>query len=307
MRINYCAKFKALALRVLEERGSYCRAAKFLGISSSTLHSWHRHGIEARIVTKRKAVLCPHKLDCLREVVQANSATTLDRIRSQLRDKHELCVGKRHLRRMLSEGIGWTRKRTSHRLGGPKAQPSETVINAFETKLSEHIRQGRTIVSVDECYFSEKVLPLYRGQKCVTRSPVASWKKRSLILAVVSDGSTHHRIIQGSVNTDSFQSFIRSMPFPTGSVVLMDNVSFHKKEGPFHEKGFIPLRIPPYSPQYNPVENVFSFVKGAFRQDWPWRDGVDVEVSNAVGTATPPKVTACFRHLYEVLQPVTTT
>ena len=55
--------------------------------------------------------------------------------------------------------------------------------------------------SVDECYFSEKVLPLYGyspiGQKCKVTSPATSWKKQSLLLAVASDGSRHSQIIQG--------------------------------------------------------------------------------------------------------------
>ena len=63
--------------------------------------------------------------------------------------------------------------------------------------------------------------------------------------------------------------FIRSLPFPRGHTVVMDNVAFHKSpcvRAALAEKGYFVLYTPPYCPDANPVENVFSVFKQEFRK-----------------------------------------
>ena len=158
------------------------------------------------------------------------------------------------------------------------------------------------VVSIDECYFSEKVLPLYGyspiGQKCKVTSPATSWKKRSLLLAVASDGSRHSQIIQGSVNKAIFFDFVMALPYPLRTTIILDNVAFHKSQTPFVAKGYRTVFSPPYSPDHNgPVENAFSCIKQSFRSMWPWDKGVDTCIANAVELLSTQGVRSSFRHL----------
>lgn len=164
------------------------------------------------------------------------------------------------------------------------------------------------VCCVDECYFSERVLPLYGyssvGTKCVVRAPTGGWKKRSLLLSVSSAGERVHAVYDGSVNGQRFADFVCALPYPSDSTtVVLDNVAFHKNSEPFKQKGFAQLFIPPYSPDFNgPVENSFSKIKNHFRRMWPWQqsDGtldVDACIEASVGYLTDNDIRASFKRL----------
>ena len=87
-------------------------------------------------------------------------------------------------------------------------------------------------------------------------------------LTVVSDKEIIHRQeVKGSFNTLLFCSFLESLSLPVGTVILLDNVAFHRSKKASEVanlKGYIFLFTPPYSPWFNPIEGVFSIVKRDF-------------------------------------------
>ena len=241
----------------------------------------------------------------MQSYLDAVKVTTIQRIKAVLLEKHGLKLGKDAIRSMLSS-VRYSRKRTSKRLNS-RTEPDPSRVTTFVSEVLPALQNDRLVVSLDECYFSEKVLPLYGyspiGTKCVVTTPQASWQQRSLLLAVDSNGSTHHCVFQGAVNKLRFHQFVESMPHPPGTTILLDNVRFHLDRTPFDRKGYIPAFTPPYSPQFNPVENVFSKVKGLFRSEWPWLPGgVDAAVDDAVRRVTVSDIRNCFGHLKNLLQ-----
>ena len=133
------------------------------------------------------------------------------------------------------------------------ASPSQ---NKLITSLSS---DGPLVVSVDECNFSEKVQPLYGyspiGQNCRLRNKKGGWTSYSLVLCIASNVTKYHTILKGSVKRVDFARIVRDMPFPKGTVLLMDNCTIHKGiDDAFKAKGFTPLFLSPYSPQFQPVE-----------------------------------------------------
>lgn len=293
LQMTYSLDFRRLALRLLAEHGSFRRAARICKISTSTLHAWHKNGPQIKKrVRRRLSDACREQV---RQLLESQPVTTLRRVKQEMMTRHRLRIGLHSLRNLIHQ-IGWSRKRTSKRgLRSASNERRDTFLAAAQALSATDL-----IVSVDECYFSEKVLPLYGyspiGEKCTVSIPVASWRQRSLLLAVASDGSRFHQVFTGAVNKQRFQAFVQSMPFPPTTTVLMDNVAFHKDLAPFKEKAYSALYTPPYSPEFNPVENVFSVVKHAFRTAWPWDQGVDFHVHKAVECSTPETVCACFDH-----------
>lgn len=74
----------------------------------------------------------------------------------------------------------------------------------------------------------------------------------------------------GSFNTISFCSFLESLNVSRGTVVLLDNVSFHHSKAAkaiAESKGLVLLFTPPYSPWFNPIEGIFSIVKREYYKD----------------------------------------
>jgi transposase len=137
------------------------------------------------------------------------------------------------------------------------------------------------LYAVDETYFSEKIVPSYayslRGQK-VHPLRSGSWKQRTLILAVRSNGQVLWKILDGPCNKKSYVSFVSELP--DEAHILADNVSFHKVSASRT------LFTPPYSPDLNPVEYVFSAIKACYRgRLWSHQyESITERISHAVET-----------------------
>ncbi len=70
--------------------------------------------------------------------------------------------------------------------------------------------------------------------------------------------------LNSNVNGDVFADFINGLSYPKGTNVVMDNASIHKTEKvlkTIQEKGYNVHFIPPYSPDFNPIKNVFGIIK----------------------------------------------
>lgn len=77
--------------------------------------------------------------------------------------------------------------------------------------------------------------------------------------------------IKGSFNTERFIQFLTNDNIPKDSVVLLDNVAFHRSKIVLQcakDLGIHLLFVPPYSPWFNPIEGVFSIVKRAYYKDY---------------------------------------
>jgi transposase len=96
-------------------------------------------------------------------------------------------------------------------------------------------------------------------------------KKVTLIGAVNLEGVVATRLIAGSMNGDDFETFIKSDLVPqleVGAVVVMDNLNSHHREGiaeAIESVGARVLYLPTYSPDFNPIEMMWSQIKSMVR------------------------------------------
>jgi transposase len=114
------------------------------------------------------------------------------------------------------------------------------------------------------------------GQRPVIERP-ARGRRVTLIGAIGADGPRALRQVDGYVNGEEFISFLREDLGPQllpGDVVVMDGPSIHKVEGvaeALAEHGATPLYLPPYSPEFNPIEMTWAWLKTALRAVPPRR------------------------------------
>ena len=110
-----------------------------------------------------------------------------------------------------------------------------------------------------------------RGQRVPGAHPHGHWKVTTMIASVRADGSTAAMAIVGATDTPVFRSYVEEVLGPTlraGDVVVMDNLSPHKNEATLElirSKGAEPRFLPPYSPDLNPIEMMWSKVKASLR------------------------------------------
>lgn len=109
------------------------------------------------------------------------------------------------------------------------------------------------------------------GQRCVDDAPCGHWNTTTMISSIRLDGETACMAIEGATTAEVFREYVRCVLAPTlrpGDIVVLDNLSAHKDtealkliEASDAEVCF----LPPYSPDLNPIEAMWSKIKTYLR------------------------------------------
>ena len=111
-----------------------------------------------------------------------------------------------------------------------------------------------------------------RGERVVAAIPHGHWKTTTFIAALRHDRITAPCVFDGPINGVSFLAWVEQALVPTlsaGDIVIMDNLSSHKVAGvreALEAVGAAPLYLPSYSPDFNPIEQVFAKLKTLLRK-----------------------------------------
>ena len=110
-----------------------------------------------------------------------------------------------------------------------------------------------------------------RGERVIDSVPHGHWKTTTFLAALRCTGLTAPLVVDGAINGAIFLSWVQQQLAPTlhtGDIVVMDNLSAHKVAGvreAITAAGARVLYLPPYSPDLNPIETVFSKFKWLIR------------------------------------------
>jgi transposase len=150
-----------------------------------------------------------------------------------------------------------------------------------ERTRSAFARYVRSIVSerfvfVDECSTNISLAPIYarapKGERARGKAPRNWGKNVSLICAIDAGGVKPSMSVEGAVDGRAFEAYVEHFLVPKlnrGQIVVMDNLSLHKSKRVqrlIEEAGATLLFLPPYSPDFNPIEETFSKVKSILRK-----------------------------------------
>lgn len=111
-----------------------------------------------------------------------------------------------------------------------------------------------------------------RGQRVHANCPSGRWQTTTMISSIRLNGTTASMTIEGATDTEVFRAYIREVLCPTlrpGDVVIMDNLSPHKSDRTLsliEAKGAEVRFLPAYSPDFNPIEPMWSKVKASLRK-----------------------------------------
>jgi transposase len=148
-----------------------------------------------------------------------------------------------------------------------------------------------------------------RGERLVARIPHGHWKTTTLIAALGLEGVRCSTVVDGAVNADVFESFVQQVLVPQlrpGDVVVMDNLSSHKRARTrelIESAGAALAFLPPYSPDWNPIEMVFSKVKQMLRSlGCRTRQALWQAMQSILDRVTAADAVNCFRHCGYTLQ-----
>ena len=131
------------------------------------------------------------------------------------------------------------------------------------------------LVFIDESGAKTNMTRLYgraqAGQRAVDNAPAGHWCTTTMISSVRLDGSTACMVVDGATNKEVFQAYVQHILLPTlkpGDIVVLDNLSAHKNQVTrdlIESVGAQLWFLPPYSPDLNPIEKMWSKIKSILR------------------------------------------
>ena len=132
------------------------------------------------------------------------------------------------------------------------------------------------LVFFDECGVNTKMSRLCgrcpQGQRLVDSAPAGHYQTLTLMSAVRLEGVTAPMLLDGPVNATTFAGYVEQCLVPTlwaGDILILDNLPAHKSPRvtlAVERAGCKLVYLPPYSPDFNPIENMWSKVKAALRK-----------------------------------------
>ncbi len=148
-----------------------------------------------------------------------------------------------------------------------------------------------------------------RGDRLVAKTPHGHWQTTTLIAGLGVSGVRCSTVVDGAVNADIFESFIEHVLVPelqAGDLVVMDNLSSHKRARTrqlIEAAGAKLEYLPPYSPDLNPIEMIFSKLKQLLRSlGLRTRDVLWASMQAILDHVTPSDAQHCFEHCGYSLQ-----
>ena len=155
------------------------------------------------------------------------------------------------------------------------------------------------LVFVDESGTNISLTRLYgwapHDRRATGSVPRNHGKNTTLVAALAPDGLHEPWLIEGAIETESFVWYIAEQLAPTlrpGQIVVLDNLSVHKAERvrqAIEARGCQLLFLPPYSPDFTPIEQAFSKLKAILR-------GLGARTKEALQEAVRLAIEAITRH-----------
>lgn len=132
------------------------------------------------------------------------------------------------------------------------------------------------MIFIDETGASTKMARLrgraVRGERCRASVPHGHWKTTTFTAGLRLSGLTAPMVLDGAMNGPAFLAYVEQVLAPDlapGDIVVMDNLPAHKVAGvrqAIEAAGATLLYLPPYSPDFNPIEMAFSKLKAILRK-----------------------------------------
>jgi transposase len=132
------------------------------------------------------------------------------------------------------------------------------------------------LIFIDESGLNTKMARLRgrapKGERCRAAVPHGHWKTTTFVAGLRASGLDAPMLLDGPMNADGFRAYVDQVLVPSlrsGDIVIMDNLPAHKVEGirsMIEAAGGRLLYLPPYSPDFNPIEMAFAKLKALLRK-----------------------------------------
>ncbi|WP_091712264.1 IS630 family transposase [Methylobacterium phyllostachyos] len=295
--------------RVVDAAGATSRrqAAKRFGVGAATAVRWMTALATTGTVAARpqgrarRSKLDPHEA-FLRGLIADRDDITLEEMRVRLREEHALTVGLGTLWAFLdARGLTY-KKKTAH--ATEQDRPDVKAAREAWFEGQPDLDPSR-LVFLDETWTATNMARTRgrspRGERLRSPVPHGHWKTTTLVAGLRLSGIAAPFVLDGPINRDAFQTYVERVLVPEltpGDIVVMDNLGSHK--GPaaraaIEAAGARLLFLPPYSPDFNPIEMAFSKLKALLRKAAERTvEGLWSAIGRLIDTVTPDECANFF-------------
>src|SRR5438128_12081197 len=162
-------------------------------------------------------------------------------------------------------------------------------------------------VFVDESGVTTDLLRRYARSRCGDRvsdhTPCSHWQTHTVVAALRPTEMTATAVFDGPIDSATFRAYVEQVLVPTlrpGDVVVLDNLAVHKQpevRAAIEQVGASLRFLPPYSPDFNPIELAFAKLKAFLRAARPRSyEQVCGLIARALDLFTPDECAAYARH-----------
>jgi transposase len=182
----------------------------------------------------------------------------------------------------------------------------EWLRTAWRVMVAERLNAGQ-LVFVDEMGTNTSLSALYawskKGERAFCSAPRNRGANTTLLASMSVEGMGPCLAVTGSTTAMVFEAYVERVLCPSlrsGQVVVMDNLTAHKTERIkrlIEQRGCELLYLPPYSPDFNPIEEAFSKVKRILREvESRTREALVEAIGMAISAVTAKDARAFFEH-----------
>jgi transposase len=160
-------------------------------------------------------------------------------------------------------------------VAGERDRPDVARRRSQWTKYQDRVDAAR-LVFIDETWTRTDMAPLRgwspRGSRLIAKVPHGRWKTMTFLAALRHDRIDAPWFIEGPINGESFRTYVEHVLLPIlhpGDIVILDNLGSHKSKAVRQLIRSVGARIfflPKYSPDLNPIEQVFAKLKHLLRK-----------------------------------------
>lgn len=220
----------------------------------------------------RKSKLNDKDLRDIKSTILDQPDITLD----ELKEKLDLPICISALCRIINNKLRLSLKKKS--IHAQEQNREDILEERYDWMDKQEFMDESKLVFIDEMSVNTGMTRLYgrgeKGERVVDYVPDERYKSETIISSVRLDGKIEPLMIEGSLNGDIFKTYLEECLIPTlrnGDIVIMDNLSSHKvdevKEIIENASKNITLKyLPRYSPELNPIEEMWSKVKSYLRK-----------------------------------------
>ena len=269
---------RKIHLLVYNHLNSLRKTSKYTNVSKSSLSRWKKEGglLPKYNLTKNKNKNIELISHIIKIIIETYPLSTINDIVKIMKEKYKIPWSYGLVRIIIIKELKFSYKKIKY-ANYCNENTLKDKTNTFCSQFKTLYNSNNLIACIDEVGFNSRIVPIHswslKGEATRVKNKLETGNKsknKSICCCITSKGKIIYNQQTTPYNTDSFLLFLKQTNLPQNTLLLIDNVSFHHSKEVkqyIKNKKWNILYTPPYSPWFNPIENIFGIIKHNFRKN----------------------------------------